>query len=224
MNTYSHGLEASIVKASDGVVSRTINRRISTRISRRLASLPNPPSPDLVSVISAILVALGAPLFSMGLPQLGGVIAQIGSILDGVDGELARLTGRASKAGGLLDTILDRLADITLLLGVSLAAAKLLEPLVLIPLVMAALSGDLLVSYIHAVGEKTAGKHPALIGRIPNIAGRDTRIFIVFLAGILAKPRLALALIALVSYTYTITKTVELIKYVHEKEAGTHAP
>ena len=81
------------------------------------------------------------------------------------------------------------------------------------------LSGDLLVTYIHAVGEKLAGKHPALVGRIPNIAGRDTRLFILFLAGLASAPAAGLAAIAALAYTYAAAKTVELLDYIARSEA-----
>ena len=216
----SAGLGASLVKPSDGIVSRTLNRRLSTRISLRLARLRRPPSPDLVSVIAAALVALGGPLFAAGHPVLAGLAAQLGSILDGVDGELARLTGRASRAGALLDTVLDRLADTVLLLGAGLASTASLEPTAAVALTAAGLSGDLMVSYLHAYAEKLLGRHPALTGRIPNIAGRDTRLFTVFIAGLLGSPVLALAAIAILGHGYTLAKTVELLQALDREAAA----
>lgn len=208
------GSAASLVKPTDGIVSRTINRRISTRISVRLARLRHPPSPDLVSVVSAAIVALGGLGFAAGYPWLGGILAQLGSILDGVDGEIARLTGRQSRAGALLDTILDRLADIVLLVGVAVAALSALEPLHALMLGLLALSADLLVTYLHSYGEKVAGIHPVLVGRLPGIASRDVRLFTVFLAGLASSPVAALIAVAVLGYTYTLIKTVELLKFL----------
>jgi CDP-L-myo-inositol myo-inositolphosphotransferase len=214
----SAGLEgrAELVKPTDGVVSRLVNRRISTRISLFIARYASP-SPDLVSVIAAALVALGGALFASGRPLLGGVVAQLGSIIDGVDGEIARLTGRQSKAGGFFDTMLDRLADIALILGVSMAAMYFLSPQIALALAVLAVSADLLVSYLHAVGEKVSGSHPALIGRIPNIAGRDTRIFILFLAGITGAIWQGLLVMTILSYFYVVAKSIEILRYLESK-------
>ncbi len=209
----------TLVKPTDGLVSRLLNRRISTRISTWLARRRRPPSPDAVSLAAAWLVAAAGPLFASGHPVLAGVAAQAGSILDGVDGEIARLTGRQSRGGALLDTVLDRLADIAALLGAGLAAAASTDPLLAALLLGLGLSGDLLVTYIHAVGEKLAGKHPALVGRTPNIAGRDTRLFILFLAGLASAPAAGLAAIAALAYTYAAAKTVELLDYIARSEA-----
>jgi CDP-L-myo-inositol myo-inositolphosphotransferase len=208
------GSAASLVKPIDGIVSRTLNRRVSTRISMRLARLKHPPSPDLVSVISAAVVGLGGLGFAAGYPWLGGILAQLGSILDGVDGEIARLTGRQSKAGALLDTVLDRLADIVLLVGVAFAALQVLNPTSALLLSLLAVTGDLLVTYLHAYGEKVAGVHPVLVGRIPGIASRDVRLFTVFILGLVGRPDWALAAVAALGYAYTLAKTGELVRYL----------
>ena len=214
----SPGSTRSLAKPTDGLVSRLLNRRISTRISTWLASLRRPPSPDAVSLAAAWLVASAGPLFASGHPLAAGVAAQAGSVLDGVDGEIARLTGRASRAGALLDTVLDRLADTAALLGAAISAARHLSPAAAAALAAAAVSADLLVTYIHAVGEKLAGRHPALIGRLPNVAGRDTRLFILFLAGVFGAPAAGLWAIAILGYTYALAKTAELISYLEALE------
>ena len=220
----STGSTPVLAKKTDGVVSRLLNRRISTRISTWLARRRRAPSPDAVSVAAAWLVAAAGPLFASGHPAVAGIAAQVGSILDGVDGEIARLTGRSSPAGALLDTVLDRLADIAALTGAALAAAKTMNPVDAALLAALGLSGDLLVTYIHSAGEKLAGKHPALVGKIPNIAGRDTRLFILFLAGLASAPALGLAAIAALGYTYTIAKTAELLRYMTRgRKAGQQA-
>ncbi|ABM80023.1 CDP-alcohol phosphatidyltransferase family protein [Hyperthermus butylicus] len=210
------GSAVSFAKPTDGIISRTINRKISARITMWLASWRRPPSPDTVSVIAGVMVAAGGLGFAAGYPWLGGILAQLGSILDGVDGEIARVLGRQSKAGALFDTVLDRLADIVLLLGMVLAVAETLDPILAVTVALAAITGDLMVSYIHAFGEKVAGRHPVLIGRIPGIASRDVRLFTVFIAGLLGRPLEGLITVALLGHTYTVAKTVELIKYLDQ--------
>jgi len=48
---------------------------------------------------------------------LGGIIIHIHSIVDGCDGEVARLKLRQSKYGGWLDSVLDRYVDAAIILG-----------------------------------------------------------------------------------------------------------
>ncbi len=213
----SPGYMASLSKPSDGPVSRLLNRRLSTRISCWLAGRGHPPSPDAVSVVAAWLVALGGLLFAAGHPAAAGLAAQAGSVLDGVDGELARLLGRSSKAGALLDTVLDRLSDIVLLLGAALAAAAVLPPVPLSALTALAVAGDLMVSYIHAFTEKLLGRHPSLAGGVSNIAGRDVRLFIAFLAGLAGRPDALLAAIAALGLGYSVAQAAAVLRKLDER-------
>jgi len=105
-------LRRSLVTRADGPVSRYLNRPVSTRMSMILAPLR--PSPDLVSVLVAALGVLAAWLLAAGEGLAGGLLAQAVSVLDGVDGELARLQIRASPRGALLDGVLDRVVDVAL--------------------------------------------------------------------------------------------------------------
>ena len=54
-----------------------------------------------------------------GYPALaiGGMLAQLASIVDGCDGEIARLKHSQSEFGGWFDAVLDRYADAVLLFG-----------------------------------------------------------------------------------------------------------
>lgn len=208
-------VDKQLRKSTDGIVSRYINRKVSTRITNLLVKLDNPPSPDTVSIISALVTALGGLFLAIGPAWLGAVLVQLGSILDGVDGEIARALNKQSRGGALFDTMLDRLADIAVIVGLSIAA--LLEgvsTVLVATLSLLAMSGDLLVTYVHCVGEKISGKHPVLVGRVPGIASRDVRLFLVFLFGLVNKPLWALASIAVLGYLYVLAKTPELLLYI----------
>ncbi|WJK32805.1 DUF5941 domain-containing protein [Solwaraspora sp. WMMA2065] len=68
-------------------------------------------SPTGVTTISVAFAAAAALLFAVGdrpLLLLGAVLLYLGFVLDCVDGQLARYTGRFSAFGGWLDTIADR--------------------------------------------------------------------------------------------------------------------
>lgn len=105
-------------KKTDGVVSRYLNRPISTRITRLLA--PTRVTPNQVSV-ATLLIALVASW----LAALGGywwwvaaaVLFQIASVLDGTDGELAVLTFRATPFGQWMDTICDNVSYLAFIVG-----------------------------------------------------------------------------------------------------------
>ena len=86
-------LRRSLTKEADGPVSRYLNRPISTRMSMALAHLPI--HPDVVSIAALILGFLAAWLLASGQGIAAAILVQLASILDGVDGEIARLQMRA---------------------------------------------------------------------------------------------------------------------------------
>ena len=90
-------LRQSLTKEADGPVSRYLNRPVSTRLSMALAHLPI--HPHVVSLAAFLLGVVAAWLLSSGRGIAGGLLAQLASIVDGVDGEIARLQVRGSDPG-----------------------------------------------------------------------------------------------------------------------------
>lgn len=118
----------SLSKPVDGWFSQHLNRPISTRISRVLARFPV--HPNLVTVLSFVLVGIPAALLSAlgGHAALaaGGVMFQLFSILDGVDGELARVKFQQSRTGQWLDSIADNLSNMLYVAGVTIGVYRAL--------------------------------------------------------------------------------------------------
>jgi phosphatidylglycerophosphate synthase len=110
-------------KDADGLVARHINRHISLAISRRLAPfsiLPN--HVTIVTFALGFLAALCAAIGGYWGFALAGVVFQINSILDGVDGELARVRYEFSLLGEWLDTLSDDLSDVLFYGALSIGA------------------------------------------------------------------------------------------------------
>ena len=94
----------ALVKDTDGFMARHVERRISLAISRHLASTVV--TPNQMTLVSMAIGLAGAPFFlsSQGLWQtVGALLFLAHSILDGCDGELARLKFQESRSGGVLD-------------------------------------------------------------------------------------------------------------------------
>jgi len=105
-------------KDTDGPVSKILNRPISLRISKIL--LKTGITPNQISVLSFVIGLAGASFFFVGeyfYLILGGMLVHIHSIVDGCDGEVARLKLRQTKYGGWLDSVLDRYVDAAIILG-----------------------------------------------------------------------------------------------------------
>jgi 1L-myo-inositol 1-phosphate cytidylyltransferase / CDP-L-myo-inositol myo-inositolphosphotransferase len=98
-------------KPVDGLVSRHLNRHISIFISKRLVATPVTPNMTSVATfILAIAAAFAVARGTYGAMLLGAALFQANSILDGVDGELARVRFQHSRTGQWLDTIFDDLS------------------------------------------------------------------------------------------------------------------
>ncbi len=206
-------------KTTDGIVSKYINRKISSRITNWIIKRKIGVTPNQVSVISSIIGMLSFPFFLLGQTIVAGILVQTSSIIDGVDGELARYYGISSKFGAFFDALLDRFTDVVVVLGASIyvliqGGSSWFVYVVL----LTSLSGTLLVSYLHARSEKELGIHPVFIGRMPNIASRDIRLLIIFIGSLIGMVFEALLLIAILSNTYVIIKFLELSSSFSSKQ------
>ncbi|AEK73780.1 Bifunctional phosphosugar nucleotidyltransferase/CDP-alcohol phosphatidyltransferase [Thermococcus sp. 4557] len=169
-------IKTSVKGTGDGFVSRHLNRKVSTEISYLLAEKA---TPNQMTVVTFILGMISAFLTLFSLP-LAGILYQISSILDGVDGELARAQMRTSRFGGYIDSLLDRYVDGAFL--ALLTYSTLTEPLWYL-IALLALLGSVMVSYSTerfkaAYGEDAYSSIPTL-RKLPG--KRDERIFLTML-------------------------------------------
>jgi len=201
-------LKRSLARADDGPVSRYLNRPVSTRLSMWMA--PARLSPDLLSWLSAALGIVAALVLGVGSGLAGGLLVHAASVVDGMDGEGARLLLRASPPGALLDGSLDRVADAAIVAGLgiwSLNATAMSAALVLV-LAVAATFGS--VMSMASKDRITAHGLPPANERVLGwlLGGRDGRLFLVTVFAILGLPWVALVTTAL---TATDTITVRVI-------------
>ncbi len=191
-------LRGGLPRASDGPVSRLLNRRLSVPISWLLVRLR--PSPDFLSVVAFLVGLAAAAALGMGGGLLGGILAQACSVLDGVDGEVARLTLRAGPRGTLLDGVLDRLSDAAICAGLGVWAVSTgTDPTAAVILVGVATTGAMLSM---ATKDRVAalGLEPPSERRLGwLLGGRDGRLFLVAILAILGLPVAALAATAATS-------------------------
>lgn len=93
-----------LVKDTDGFMARTVERPISLRIARRLASTGV--TPNQITLLSVGIGLCGALFFLSAhwlWQTVGALLFLAHSILDGCDGELARLRFQESRFGGIID-------------------------------------------------------------------------------------------------------------------------
>ena len=109
-------------------------------------------TPNGVTLMGLALSLVSAVVIATGYLAVGGAVLLVSATLDMMDGVLARLTGRASDAGALLDSVADRVAEASVLLGV-LVFALARGDTTLAVLVNLAIVTSVLVSYIRARAE-----------------------------------------------------------------------
>ena len=194
-------LLAQIEKPSeDGFIARYLNRSLSIRLSRLLALTPV--TPNTITLVSFAIALIGAWLFTRQayLPVLlAGVLIQTSSIIDGCDGEIARLKGLGSRFGALLDTLLDRYADLAIAAGITYGF-WLSHPQIWVWLAgIGALSGFLLTSYAKKEYQLRFQK-PFPISFLPRLAKRDLRLFVIFLGAVVGQPFFAMLGVGLLSH------------------------
>ena len=115
-------------KSSDGLVSRWLNRPVSQRITAQLLlHVPNVRPSHMTLVVAIAAAAMVATLVFGGWPGLiaGGMLFQVTSVLDGVDGEIARATYRSSLAGATADTRVDIATNLGFFIGIAVSLTRL---------------------------------------------------------------------------------------------------
>ena len=190
----------SVRKSEDGLVSSWINRPLSLLVTRALVHTSLRPN-HLTLMFAIMGAASGA--FAMRGDRFGIIVGaallQLQSVLDGCDGELARLTHRRSKLGEWLDTLADDVTQWSFYGGAAwglahstgnrayLAAGAIIVGCALI---VAAIeyrylwrigSGDLLR---YPLSLERPGEPPGAASMLRPLFRRDTFVLLTFLAAL----------------------------------------
>ncbi len=191
-------------KSGDGLISRKLNRFFSQKLTYLLARTKI--TPNLVTLLSFVVGISSGVLFWFHSYLLAGLTAQFASIIDGVDGEIARLKLMETRFGAYFDAILDRYADAFIILGMTYSQFKVHSS----PWIWVVGIGAIVGSFMSMLGKE---KYKALTGRqlivhrdegllryLPFVLqGRDVRLFIVMWGGILNLVYPAILLLALIT-------------------------
>ncbi len=198
-------------KPTDRFVLRWIKVNLSARVTPRLTKL-DWLRPGMITISAAVLGVAAGVFFALGRGWLAALIACASQVLDGVDGQFARLTGRVSRYGAFLDAVLDRYADGAMVFGVSIYSVSLDSPLPIwltVTLGGLGLIGSNLVSYSSAKAESLhvhTGK--------PTLASKGTRMTVMIICGLSSviwrgAPLLALVYLAIhpnLAVVYRLTR------------------
>jgi phosphatidylglycerophosphate synthase len=132
-----------------------MNRRVSIPISRKLINYPI--TPNMVSLFTLALSLVAGGFFALGgywNCVVGALLGVAGSILDGCDGEIARLKLQASDFGCWLDTICDYLYYVVTFAGIIIGVARTTNDPRIIGCGIAVFAGALLTFVSAGIGRK----------------------------------------------------------------------
>lgn len=172
-------------------------------------------TPNQVTWAGLLSYGVVAWLLTAGFSKTAGVVLVVLGPLDAIDGMLARQTGQADSKGAFLDSTLDRYAEVLLFLGLTChlfqeSYQDSREMLLNACLVLAALSGSLLVSYVRARAESLG--FSCKIG----LMTRFERIFLISIALIFDVVRPAIALLAVLAHLTAAQRIRYIMKQNHE--------
>lgn len=203
-----------LAKDTDGPISKICNRPFSTRISAFLVKTRI--TPNRISLLSFITGVFAGLFFCAGeylYLVIGGILAQFSSIIDGCDGEIARLKFKQTQYGGWFDAVLDRYADALIIFGMVQGHWLLNHDILIWTVGFAALMGTFLNSY-------TSDKYDSLFrknisSKIQIRIGRDMRLLLIFIGALSNQIFLVLAILAIITNVESIRRLVVLRpKYV----------
>ena len=138
-------------------------------------------SPDAVTVVGTLGVLAGALVcFPQGWLWQGAVWVTLFVVADGIDGQMAKSSGRASNWGAFLDSSLDRLGDAAVFGGILLYVTGPTDSVVWASFSLAALAFGQITSYVKARAESLGFTCSG------GLAARADRLLLILLGTFLA--------------------------------------
>jgi phosphatidylglycerophosphate synthase len=172
----------SLIKDTEGFMSRHVERRISLAITRRLVATSI--TPNAMTLVSLAVGLLGAPFFLSADPLLqvtGSLLFLTHSILDGCDGELARLKFLESPGGARLDFWGDNLVHVAVFASMAIGWSMATDATW--PLLLGALAVTGTAAAAVLVSRRSAAAPTASTARLAEaVANRDFIYLVVLLA------------------------------------------
>ena len=170
------------------------------------------PSPTSWTIVGAMFSILAAAYFATGgyKGELGGgVFVLVSGLFDIVDGAGARATGRVSKRGSFLDSMLDRVGETSIYLGILIG--NYTSPII----VLLALSCSLLVSYSRAKADSLSINLAGV-----GIGERSERLSVLVIASLLGIVSFGvLVIVALAGITF-VARVATVTSRLKEGTAG----
>jgi len=198
----------------DGYISKHINRKMSEPMARLLAKTQVTPNQMTWAAFGIALLSFVS--FILGYNIIAGLLVQLSSIVDGIDGSLARLKGMTSEFGSFLDSVLDRYADILIVLGLTLwsLSHETYSGIWLAGLL--AITGIICISYTRA---RISPNHRHLFDKgFKSLASRDIRLFLIMFGAVIGQAYFCLIVLAVLTNVVVFYRLIYMYRYLGQKD------
>ena len=136
---------------------------------------------------------------------LGGALILVSGFFDVVDGQVARVSKQTSKKGGFLDSVFDKIAEVTIFLGILIGGFA--EPY----LVLLAITLSLLVSYARSRAESLGVKLQGI-----GIGERAERLLVIAIIGMIGFMEYAVIIVIIIAGITLIQRIIFTAKNISD--------
>ena len=110
-------------------------------------------SPNRLTITGFLFAVISGGFLLLDQPAAGGIVLLISGMFDVLDGAVARLTDSASKFGAFFDSVMDRVGEASVLLGLLFFFLNQDNNILGVALVYTSLAASIMVSYVRARAE-----------------------------------------------------------------------
>jgi phosphatidylglycerophosphate synthase len=226
----------SLRKSADGIAAKALNRHISLPLTWLL--MRTPVHPNHSTVVAFLCAVAGAIVIGQGgwaAGAAGMALVELGSIVDGIDGELARLKYQFSRLGQWMDTVSDDLANICYVTGIAFslreAGMTWAFPVAVIALVCFVITQTaqyLLISLVYKSGDLAAipwafqssdflsSKPTGFVARVkatvPKMLKRDFAVSMFFVFALIGHLEFILAVFSAGAISFFVVFWIQLVR------------
>ncbi len=169
---------------TDAPLARLVDRRLSWRLSYRLARtrvMPN--HVTLANTALGLFCAAMLATTSYWMRLVGALLFVVSVTLDGVDGELARLRMVESEAGGKLDVLTDNIIHVAIFIGLMVGCYRVSHSSAYFYLLAILLAGFAFAAVVvNRALNLTGTQAKKWIGAVERATGRDFAYLVAILA------------------------------------------
>ena len=161
---------------------------------------------NMLTIASLLVAILAGLLFATGKTILGAWVLLFAGFLDGIDGELARVTGIKSPFGGFLDSICDHVGDFAIYLGLLFPYLKsnaLIEVILIFVASFASVFGSHVRSRAGIIGIDT---------KTIGFFTRCERIFILVIGILIGQGMIALWTLAIFNSLSALQRVIYIVQ------------